>query len=209
MSPNLKSALDTFARAQVFTEQRILVDETRWQRAVCPEKFDETQLLREAAWVILCSGFREAIVRRVFDRISLCFLDWESACEIVEASDQCISAARCVLNNSRKLFAIVTVAQRIEREGFSGLKLRVLDDPILVLQEFSYIGPITAFHLAKNLGFEVAKPDRHLVRLAATHGYPNAQALCEDISRVTGETVRVVDLMLWRYAAGWNMASSS
>ena len=42
-----------------------------------PSMFTESDLLREAAWVILCSGFREAVIRRMFDFISLCFCDWE------------------------------------------------------------------------------------------------------------------------------------
>jgi thermostable 8-oxoguanine DNA glycosylase len=64
-----------------------------------------------------------------------------------------------------------------------------------------YIGSITAVHLAKNLGFNVAKPDRHLVRLSRQFGYICAADLCSDIAKDTGEQVKVIDLALWRYMA--------
>src|SRR5204862_28581 len=33
-----------------------------------------------------------------------------------------------------------------------------------------YIGPVTCWHLAKNVGMDVVKPDRHLVRMAQASG---------------------------------------
>jgi len=38
------------------------------------------------------------------------------------------------------------------------------------LQQLPFIGPVTAFHLAKNLGIEAVKPDRHLCRLSKLLG---------------------------------------
>jgi hypothetical protein len=55
-------------------------------------------------------------------------------------------------------------------------------------------------HLAKNLGLPVAKPDRHLVRIAGAAGYPNVDALCKDISEITQHPPSVVDVVLWRFA---------
>jgi len=65
---------------------------------------------------------------------------------------------------------------------------------------FDYIGPVTCFHLAKNLGVDVVKHDRHLVRYASYMGFRDATELCEMISRITGDRVAVVDLVLWRFA---------
>jgi hypothetical protein len=162
------------------------------QRALLAERFGETDLLREAAWVILCGGFREATVRRIFGHISLCFFDWESAAEITAAGNACVAAARAVFNHTRKLSAILEVAKRVEHAGFGNLKRSIMKEPVTELRRFPYVGQVTAWHLAKNLGFDVAKPDRHLVRLAQTHGFANAHALCAAISQVTGEPVRIV-----------------
>lgn len=203
MRPDIELALATFERAREAVARWPLSAELAWQRSALPEHFTETDLLREAAWVILCGGFREATVRRVFDHVSLCFFDWSSAAEISEAGAGCVAAACAVFNNRRKLSAIVEVARRVERIGFAELKHRIIGQPVIELRHFPYIGEVTAWHLAKNLGFDVAKPDRHLVRLAREHGFDDAHALCSALSRATGEPIRMVDLVLWRYAAGW------
>ncbi len=62
------------------------------------------------------------------------------------------------------------------------------------------IGPITSFHLAKNLGYPVAKADRHVQRLSDELGFRDAQQLCQYLSEWSGEPVPVVDVVLWRYA---------
>ncbi len=65
---------------------------------------------------------------------------------------------------------------------------------------FPYLGNATVFHLAKNLGINVAKPDRHLLRISNCLGYKCPNNLCEEISLTIDEKVSLVDLVLWRYA---------
>jgi endonuclease III len=134
--------------------------------------------------------------------VSLCFFDWDSASEIAAAGHACVLAARPVFNNPRKLSAIVEIARIVERTGFAEIKRLILDQPVTELRRLPHVGQVTAWHLAKNLGLDVAKPDRHLARLAQQFGYADAHELCAALSRVTGEPVRVIDLVLWRYAAG-------
>jgi len=201
MSGNLELALKTFARAREHVASRHLLGEVEWQRSRRASQFTEVDLLREAAWVILCSGFREAIVRRSFDKISLSFCDWESARAIVAAASACRANALASIRNEKKIDAILGVARRVECIGFVHLKPKILREPIAELQHFPFIEPVTSWHLAKNLGFEVAKPDRHLVRLARTLGFSDAHELCKSIAVAIDESVQVVDIMLWRYAA--------
>jgi hypothetical protein len=176
-------------------------EELEWQRNANWNSFTETDLLREAAWVVLCSGFRESIVRRVFDHISLCFCDWESADAIVKAAPFCKIAAHASFKNRAKLDAIVGIADDVHSAGFSEFKLAVLKSPIETLQKLPFIGPITSWHLAKNLGLDAAKPDRHLVRVASKLGFGSAHDICLMISKSIGEPLKVVDLVLWRYLA--------
>ena len=61
-----------------------------------------------------------------------------------------------------------------------------------------FMGPATSYHLAKNLGFQVAKPDRHLNRISESNGFKNAHELCEAIASQTREPISVVDGVLWR-----------
>ena len=71
------------------------------------------------------------------------------------------------------------------------------------METLPWIGPITKYHLARNLGIDVAKPDRHLVRLAKRFGYNEStgvQQMCEELAERTRDRIGVVDVVLWRYA---------
>jgi hypothetical protein len=201
MPGDLRLALRVFETALAYSIDSGFGEELAWQRSTSFASFTETDLLREGAWVILCSGFRETIVRRVFDHISLSFCDWESAELIVEQSSLCQQAAMASFRNERKLHALCQMAELIYSSGFGSFKAEVLRQPIGTLLSLPYIGPVTAMHLAKNLGLDVAKPDRHLVRLTEWLGYTCAAELCNEIARETGEQVRAVDLLLWRFMA--------
>jgi hypothetical protein len=99
-----------------------------------------------------------------------------------------------------KIRAICTVASMVSQKGFDAIVAEVQIDPIPALQQFPFIGPITSFHLAKNLGISVAKPDRHVSRLAEHCGYSDAHTLFSSIAQFTGDPVDVVDVVLWRFA---------
>lgn len=173
--------------------------EGEWQNSLSYSTFNEEDLLREAAWVILCSGFKEAIVRNKFDYISLCFCDWESSREILKNKNQCRATALHAIRNTRKIQAIGDIANLIAKDGFDKIKHKIISNPINELQKFPYIGRITSYHLAKNLGFDVAKPDRHLLRLAQYAGIGDVQKMCSIISGKSGDPIPYVDLILWRY----------
>jgi hypothetical protein len=201
MQPDVMRALEFYECACKFVTDSGLRHEIEWQRNLRFPDFDETDLLREAAWVVLCSGFREATVRRLFDYISLCFCDWESAAAIIESSSVCVRAASASFRNPAKLRAIVSIADSVNTQGFSGFKADVLASPIAALQRFPFVGPVTALHLAKNLGLEVVKPDRHLVRASERFGFADPLQLCRTISTACNEPLSVVDLVIWRFLA--------
>ena len=79
-------------------------------------------------------------------------------------------------------------------------KLKKADDLIEFCATLPWTGPITKYHLAKNIGADVAKPDVHLNRLAAPEGI-TAQELCERLARETGYRAATVDMILWRACA--------
>ena len=173
--------------------------EIDWYERVNPAALTEQQFLREAAWVVLSSGFRESVVRRHFPYLSICFHDWESAALIIEDAKTCIGLARLRFCNERKLKAIVSIAKILATHGYSEFKKNLNCSPLAALEELPFIGPVTSLHLAKNLGFQVAKPDRHLQRLASNFGYEDVHRFCSDISQITMKSVAVVDTVLWRF----------
>lgn len=174
--------------------------ELDWQGGLEFESVTEADFLRETAWVVLSAGFKESIVRSIFPALSAAFLDWKSAQQIAEASAVCRQQALRVFANTAKIDAIISIAQTVNSVGFGVVKAHIRDGQTEYLQEFPFIGPVTRFHLGKNLGLDVVKPDRHLVRLARVTGHDSPHELCSRIASATGDSVAVVDTVLWRYA---------
>lgn len=201
MKADLTAAVRFFADACSYVQSAGLAAEVAWQRETEFHEFTESDLLREHAWVTMCSGFRESVVRRVFDHVSLCFCDWESSEVIVESGEVCCLTAASSFANKAKLHGILTASRKVVEVGFSKFKRDVLADPIGQLQALPYIGPITSWHLAKNLGLDVAKPDRHLVRVSESLGFRDANHLCRELAASTGNQTKVVDLIVWRFVA--------
>ena len=191
---------EAYFRAKAKVLSAGYADEVSWQLSRQTKAIDETDLLRESAWVILSSGFRESIVKKIFTYISLCFYDWESAGVITQNRDMCRATALSAINHVGKIDGIIRVAEIIDKTGFNVLKQRIITDPICELMRFPYVGKITAYHLAKNLGFQVAKADRHLMRLSSIAGFSDVQEFCSTISEMTDDPINVVDIVLWRYA---------
>jgi len=172
----------------------------RW-RSCEPHAVIESDFLREAAWVVLNSGMRESVVRTRFPLISASFRWWRSAAEIARHARECIEEALACFRHESKIRAIASIAKIIARDGIVTWRDRMASDDVMVqLQALPFIGPTTAYHLAKNLGLNVAKPDRHLTRIATAAGYVSPAELCTVLSRMTMDDIAVVDTILWRCA---------
>jgi hypothetical protein len=142
----------------------------------------------------------ESVIRKVFPAITKSFLNWCSAKEISDHSTECINSATAHFRHKRKIEAIAAGARTVHLRSFSVIRDDIQRDPLGCLVAFPFIGPTTVFHLAKNIGVQVAKPDRHLTRLALANGFNDVQAFCGSISVFLGEDIRKVDSVLWRFA---------
>lgn len=174
--------------------------EIDWQDQCFLDQVTESSFLRETAWVILSAGMRERVIRNRFPAISEAFLSWRSASDISRCRRQCARAALKVFRHPTKIAAIAFAAQTITTMTFEAFRTALRDHGIELLQEFPFIGPVTRYHLAKNLGMDVVKPDRHLVRLAHTAGFEQPDELCRAVAEVTGDRIGTIDVVLWRYA---------
>lgn len=176
--------------------------EIRWQAKVAEAELTEQRFLRELAWVVLSSGMSAQVVDRVFPQVTEAFLQFSSASRIVRRRAWCRSKALEVFRHEGKIDAVLTASERIASEGLGPVAEALAScDPLPTLREFPYLGPATSRHLAKNLGFPVAKPDRHLLRIAEEYGYDTVDELCADISAMVGDPVPVVDVVMWRFKA--------
>lgn len=160
--------------------------EIDWQTNIQPVS-DSHTLRDEAIWVILNSGMKEQIARIISNRIKQAWSDGKPTSSAFGHKGK-VAAIDYVRENCGKIYEqYYRASNKIE-----------------FLQTIPFIGGITKYHLAKNLGHDCVKPDRHLVRIAKEYKFNDCFDLCKWLSSETGDKVSVVDIVLWRAAnLGW------
>jgi hypothetical protein len=139
---------------------------------------------QEYAWVVLNSGMKNQVAQMIWDKV-------KSALRLGDRVDTVFkhpgkgTAIQQAWGNREKLFLDYQSQPAAELLNW--------------LQALPWIGPITKYHLAKNLGLDVCKPDRHLVRIASKYGL-TPEELCTALARKIGDRVATVDLVIWRAA---------
>lgn len=194
--------LEKLAHAYFFAKQIVLKngyeEEIDWQDNVSFSSITSKVFLKESAWVILAAGLNDNVVSKKFNELSDVFFSWDPT-QIVN-NMECEKKALLLFNNKLKIRAIISVANIIVDVGINEIKNNIVTKGVDYLEEFPFIGPVTKYHLAKNIGLLYSKPDRHLVRISDLLGYNSPRILCEAISKLTSEKISVVDLVIWRYA---------
>ncbi len=186
--------------AKRFVIKKGYSSEVDWQESVKISDIGEEEFLKETAWVILSSGMNEKIIKKVFPGISDVFFGWKSAKKIVLNKDICYSNSLSIFGHKKKISAIITIADVIVQKGFKNFKKEITLKGVNFLETIPYIGSVTKFHLAKNIGLNYSKPDRHLERISKKLGFKSTESLCSLIANKTNEKESVVDLVIWRYA---------
>jgi hypothetical protein len=194
------SLLETYLDAKEAVVAAGYAAEVDWQYEVLGHEISETDLLREGAWVILSAGLSARVVAARFEAVSKAFFDWESAVLIAVFGEECRSEGLRAFNNPVKLTGIVKLAQAVAVMGWECARARAASAPIEFFGDLPHIGPTTKYHLAKNLGIDVAKPDRHLTRIASAAGFKSVESLCTALANLSSDPPAVVDLVLWRFA---------
>jgi hypothetical protein len=144
------------------------------------------------------SGFKAAIVQAKFPTLKQAFHHFDLD---ALARMESVAPALAVLGNTRKARCFLQGAQAIAAEGFIAFKRRLRRDGLAVLQELPGIGPVTQYQLAKDIGLmDIPKPDVWLRRMAALCDANNVFELVAYMAEMTGESQRVIDAALWRYA---------
>ena len=200
MSPKQSELVEIYLKVKETVIYQGFAEEIDWQDNIQFSDISESNFLREAAWVILSSGMRETVIRKKFPAISTAFLFWRSAHQIVKHLEPCRLHALSVFRHEQKINAIISIAKQIADDGFEKIKVRIQNGGIKYIQQMPFMGPATSYHLAKNIGLDFVKPDRHLLRIAKAAGYNSPKLLCEDIANSVGDRISVVDLVIWRFA---------
>lgn len=156
-------------------------DEIEWCNTIPPlNDLDKWYFFREFSWVVINSGMNNIIAKKIFDKF------WNNKDFKFEE-----------VRHPNKRKSLLQVYKRLD---FYFTHLKSSQNRIMYLESLPHIGKITKYHLARNLGLNYAKPDRHLVRIASLLGFNNVQSFCEKISYLSNDKIGVVDLIFWRYA---------
>jgi len=176
-------------------------DEIDWGNSISPETFKNLRskrFLSEYCWVIYASGFKVSTIEAIFPDLKTAFKDFELE-ELAKMKST--KPVLAIFNNERKASSFLDGSKVIAKEGFSAFKKRLKNTGIDMLEELPGIGPITKFHLAKNIGLaDEAKPDVWLVR-AADACSSTVEELVAFLSEKYAMSRHVVDVILWRYGA--------
>jgi hypothetical protein len=174
----------TLAQYRGLKEQLVQLgwaDEIEWASNIelpeSPEAF-----WGEYAWVVINAGMREQIARKIWTKVRPAVMSGRSA------HDE--------FGHRSKADAIDLVWSKRHELHHELQELFTDQAKLIWCDGLPWIGPITKYHLAKNIGLDVAKPDRHLVRLSRD----DVQNFCRNLSELSGDRVACVDTVLWRAA---------
>lgn len=149
----------------------------------------------EYTWVVLNSGMKNTVARKIMDRV------WPAlqAGVPLDATATPFHGGK-ILGHRGKATAIEDTWRRREERLAQFYAIDDDRDVVEWCESLPWIGPITKYHLAKNLGVDVAKPDRWLVRLAEAEG-ATVDWLCTRLAAASGDRIATVDVVLWRACA--------
>lgn len=143
---------------------------------------DRETFFLEYMWVVLSSGMKNQVARIIERRI---YDAWERG-----------ETTTSTFGHKGKAAAIDFVR---ENKGRLFGECRAAADKTKFLASLPRIGNITKYHLAKNLGVDCCKLDRHLARIARSYN-TTPDILCKTLSASTGDEIATVDLVIWRTA---------
>lgn len=194
-----KAVLNLFNEAERFLIENGFEREIEW----CDHRPDFEDLggndfLREYAWVVFNSGMRNSVISAKWEALKKAF-HYFIVPYIVENENEVMRDALNVFGNYKKVVAVIDTARKIHKEGyFKTIKPQIRADSIHYLSQLPFIGKVTKYHLARNLGFDYIKPDRHLVRLAKKFDI-TPEEMCNIIHNKTGRRLGTIDVILWRF----------
>ena len=193
--------LELFREAESFVRENFPED-LEWSEEIIHTDLEDVSkqwFFSEYVHCVYCSGFSVRTVRMKSDAIREAYYDYDPvkvAANPEEARRKAMKKA-CI-RNKRKVDAIIKGAGIISKLEWPGFLYKVKED-INMLKTLPYIAEVLKFHLARNIGFNLIKPDVHLKRLAK-HYELDPFKMCERLSESTGLPRHTVDSILWRAA---------
>ncbi len=143
---------------------------------------DADEFFRQYAWVVINTGLKNQVAQKIYDRV-LKAINEGAPIASAFGYERKTKAIENMHANRHKIFN----------------QYMQSDNKLSFLESLPEIGKVTKYHLARNIGIDVCKPDRHLVRIASQFN-TNPHDLCNKLAIESGDRIGVVDYVLWRAA---------
>jgi DNA-3-methyladenine glycosylase I len=192
------------------------------------KELNDNDYYRILVEVVFYSGFRAATVNKHLDAIHRSFPDYKSVSKYSQDVIGKISVDPDMIKNKRKINACVknakVFAQIVNEHGsfqsfIDSYRDNVNDEWIYnlrkhLIRKFLHIGAITSYHFLTEIGFNVLKPDRVILRIFSRLGLidknynkkkPSRKTAKEAIgvgrafSQATGFKIRYIDIVFVSY----------
>lgn len=179
-------------------------DQLYYYRVLRFEKVSAKDFWNEYIWCVYTSGFNARVVSKQFFDLLKAYNSWMT----LATQNRWLEVAR-INRNAAKYQAIRRTAELMHRyettpqaDWWQQFKHDYLETPEL-MRQLPFIGSVTCYHLARNLGLDAVKPDLHLVRLSDHFEWPDPLSMCMFLAGLYNERPGVVDLILWYAASSW------
>ena len=192
-----------FQKARDWIEESEHAHRVSVLRSLYPDQVDAGFFFRHYAPVVLAAGYSWRNLETLSPRLNKAFIEYDYQA-IAKNPVSVFQSALEVFNHKGKVGAIVSMAERLASDDWAGLKAKLTGPNHLEeIDALPWIGAITKYHLARNIGLDYEKPDRRMCEIAGEFGYtddtPGVFSMVRAIQEYSGERPGVIDLILWRY----------
>lgn len=146
------------------------------------------EFFRQYVYVVLCSYWKEQYARK----------EWEKFFRTGDLNS---------ISNRIKRAAVANALNHVEKWHTELMQRQKDENKLIYIRSLPFMGgEALGYHLARNIGIDCVKPDRHLKRFAEQFGFKTPIELCQHVRDEIGgsEKVGLIDLVFWRTAnLGW------
>lgn len=160
--------------------------------------FGPKRFLGEYTWVIFTSGFNASIVSAKYEQIARTLSQFDPK----KVQEGIVRKGMKIIRHEAKWRAVLDCARTLQRTPWEEFRAEYLSS-LDAMEKLPRIGPVTKYHLARNIGFDCVKPDLHLVRAAERFGAASPEHLCRYLQahHQDGSSLLLsqIDYVIWCY----------
>ena len=165
-----------FVMASEYCHEHGYSEEIQYVRDRPFGQIDDLEFAIESAFVIINSGMKNQVAQKIYERY-------------------CKEGPKAVRHEGKR--KAIEFIEKNRKTLFA--EIQKTNGKVNLLEDLPWIGKITKYHLARNLGLDCVKPDRHLVRLAEKYQFANPDLMCKYLAGIFNERLGTIDVILWRY----------